>query len=119
MKKKYNYENKNDLSSIRLTLDYKGDLIFLRKIFKEYKKFMSIIIKKFLKYLVKTQKCLKFMVKFDKLNTGQKYWMKRRKLFLVEHCYFQNIQIYIYQKNGQHILTKRQYYIGILIIKNT
>lgn len=58
-KKIYNYENKNDLSGIRLTLDYKGDLIFLRKIFKEYKKIHEYNYKEIFKIISKNPKMFK------------------------------------------------------------
>ena len=58
-KKIYNYENKKDLSDIRLTLDYKEDLIFLRKIFTEYKKIHEYNYKEIFKIISKNPNMFK------------------------------------------------------------
>lgn len=57
----YNYKNKQDLSGVRLTLDYKNDLNFFRKLFKKFKKIHTYDYKKIIKIINKNPAMFKYL----------------------------------------------------------
>ena len=60
-KKNYNFKNPEDLSRVRLTLDYKKDLNFLRNLFNNYKNIKNY-------NYIKLLKIIKSNPKFFNLN---------------------------------------------------
>lgn len=90
--KKLNFINSKDLSHLRLTLDYKKDLIFLKKLFKQFKRFdfsYKDVQKKFFKN--KTFFLENILTDRNEKNlddNNQKLWTKSKKIIPGGNSFF-------------------------------